>query len=50
MREGYFKHIVFVLVSMLVVFIGLKTLGLYFAFAIPLFMLVFIIIVKNSKK
>lgn len=43
-------YILFVLVSVAVVLIGLKTLGVYFALAIPLFMLIFIIIAKKNKK
>ncbi|MDC7996851.1 hypothetical protein [Gilvibacter sediminis] len=50
MREGYFKHMAFVVTSVIVVAIGLKTLGVYFAFSIPLFMVIFIIIAKKSKK
>ncbi|NQX76701.1 hypothetical protein [Gilvibacter sp.] len=50
MREGYFKHIAFIVTSVIVVMIGLKTLGVYFALSIPLFMLIFIIIAKKAKK
>ncbi|WP_435578581.1 hypothetical protein [Gilvibacter sp.] len=49
MREGYFKHIAFVVTSVIVVMIGLKTLGIYFALSIPLFMLIFIIIAKRLR-